>query len=298
MHIGGTDATDQIAGFSSTAPRPAASRSSRTWSRPASRSGPPGPAVEYADDSGTSMAAPCAGAAALIRQAHPDWTAEEVAAALTGGADPALRVRRRHSGIGSPRRRRLRPVGCPAEQAIPEPGRRGPQQPHIALHDHAHADQRVVHDQDAALRREAGHWHAGEGLCDSELRPTQPGEEGDGPHHGNRRASVRWRRLERLAECLGEWVPRNCPSLVAGRTSAQLTREPRPDRLGCVGLHPLGGRSGRSSAGVRDCARFASRHHRYGDVRPHRLVEVLRACRAGRRVPGVRSRPDPFRRLA
>ena len=227
VHIGGTDATDQIAGFSSHGPASGSFAIKPDLVAPGVEIRSTWPGGQYADDSGTSMAAPhVAGAAALIRQAHPDWTAEQVAAALTGGADRLLRVRRRHPRIGSSRRGRLRPAGRPAEQAVPEPGRRGPQQPHVALHDHAHADQRVVHDQDAALRREAGHWHAGEGLCDSELRPTQPGDEGDGPPHGDRRASVRRRGLERLAACLGQWVPGTVRPLAAGRTAARPAREP------------------------------------------------------------------------
>ncbi|WP_211305348.1 S8 family peptidase [Crossiella equi] len=43
----------------------------------------------YAKISGTSMAAPhVAGAAAIVRGQHPDWTADQVKAALTGSAQP------------------------------------------------------------------------------------------------------------------------------------------------------------------------------------------------------------------
>ncbi len=57
--------------------------------------------------SGTSMASPhVAGVAALVRQAHPDWTAEEVKAAIVNSGDPnavaGYRTTRAGSGLVDP----------------------------------------------------------------------------------------------------------------------------------------------------------------------------------------------------
>jgi len=89
IHIGGTDATDQLASFSAHGPAYGSYAIKPDLVAPGVEIRSTWPGGQYAEDTGTSMAAPhVAGAAALIRQAHPDWTAEQVTAALTGGADP------------------------------------------------------------------------------------------------------------------------------------------------------------------------------------------------------------------
>ena len=55
-------------------------------------------ATDYATISGTSMAAPhVAGVAALIRDLHPDWSAQQVKQQLLGTVDPIAGLRRHHS---------------------------------------------------------------------------------------------------------------------------------------------------------------------------------------------------------
>jgi len=47
------------------------------------------PGNQYATYQGTSMAAPhVAGAVAVIKQAHPDWTPEQIKQALVSTAEP------------------------------------------------------------------------------------------------------------------------------------------------------------------------------------------------------------------
>ncbi|UCM86603.1 S8 family peptidase [Streptomyces marincola] len=59
------------------------------------------PGGGYATLSGTSMATPhVAGAAALLAQAHPDWTGERIKAALTGSARPAAGLTAFQQGTG------------------------------------------------------------------------------------------------------------------------------------------------------------------------------------------------------
>lgn len=107
LAVGAAQGDDAIASFSSRGPlygdlgvKPnikapgvavTAARAKGTQIGDAEREGPDGPVDDnYTRLSGTSMAAPAVtGAAALVMQAHPDWTPQQVGAALVSSARPS-----------------------------------------------------------------------------------------------------------------------------------------------------------------------------------------------------------------
>ncbi|MGV9312229.1 S8 family peptidase [Streptomyces sp. NPDC003691] len=90
LTVGAVDNDNVIAGFSSRGPRGEGGNIKPDVTAPgvavtAAAAGTGG----YTDMSGTSMATPhAAGAAAILKQRHPDWTGARIKAALTGSAAP------------------------------------------------------------------------------------------------------------------------------------------------------------------------------------------------------------------
>ncbi len=94
LTVAAVDLTDATASFSGRGPVPVTRAVKPDIAAPgvsitAARAGGRGDTA-YTDMSGTSMATPhVAGAAAVVRQAHPDWTGEQVKAALQSTVRPA-----------------------------------------------------------------------------------------------------------------------------------------------------------------------------------------------------------------
>ena len=94
INVTGSDATDQMASFSAHGPALGSYAIKPDLVAPGVEIDSTITGGRYARLSGTSMAAPhVAGAAALVRQAHPDWTAAQVQSALTGSAHQLPKTR-------------------------------------------------------------------------------------------------------------------------------------------------------------------------------------------------------------
>ncbi|WP_395365624.1 S8 family peptidase [Streptomyces sp. YH02] len=102
LTVGAVDKDDRLAAFSSTGPRVgdgavkpdvtapgvAITAAAAAGSEIDTRPGTPHPAPGYLQIDGTSMATPhVAGAAAILKQRHPDWKATELKGALTASAE-------------------------------------------------------------------------------------------------------------------------------------------------------------------------------------------------------------------
>ncbi|MFD6462142.1 S8 family serine peptidase [Streptomyces roseolus] len=115
LTVGAVDHDDRLAPFSGTGPRlgdgavkpdvtapgVAITAAAAPGSAIDTRPGTPHPAPGYLQIDGTSMATPhAAGAAALLKQRHPDWTAAELKGALTGSAEGGAGLTAFQQGTG------------------------------------------------------------------------------------------------------------------------------------------------------------------------------------------------------
>ncbi|WP_283133833.1 S8 family serine peptidase [Rhizohabitans arisaemae] len=122
LTVGAVDSADRLTGFSSTGPRswdkavkPDITAPGDAITAAAAAGTAPGP---YITQGGTSMAAPhVAGAAAILAQRHPTWTAGQLKAALIGSAVPGVGTGAFEQGAG-----RVDVARAVAQPVIAEPG--------------------------------------------------------------------------------------------------------------------------------------------------------------------------------
>ncbi|MEU7002335.1 S8 family serine peptidase [Nonomuraea sp. NPDC046570] len=122
LTVGSVDKQDRLARSSSTGPRegdhaikPDVTAPGVDITAAAASGTADGP---YVARSGTSMAAPhVAGAAAILAQRHPEWTGEQLKAALMGSAAPSAGATPYQQGAG-----RVDLVRALAQQVVAEPG--------------------------------------------------------------------------------------------------------------------------------------------------------------------------------
>ena len=117
LHVGGQDATDLLASFSSHGPAGDSYLVKPDLVAPGVEIRSTWRGGGYQLESGTSMAAPhVAGAAALVLQDHPEWTASEVESSLTSAAHPLASLDPDAQGAG-----RLDVAAADSASVLPSP---------------------------------------------------------------------------------------------------------------------------------------------------------------------------------
>ncbi|MFI1094104.1 S8 family peptidase [Streptomyces sp. NPDC020917] len=101
LAVGAVDSADQLAVFSSRGPRPSDNAVKPDITAPGVNIVAAKLGGGHTSKSGTSMATPhVAGSAALVAQAHPDWTGEQIKTALMNSAKPTAKLSAYQQGTG------------------------------------------------------------------------------------------------------------------------------------------------------------------------------------------------------
>ncbi|MFE6039013.1 S8 family serine peptidase [Streptomyces sp. NPDC056452] len=101
LSVGAVDADDELAPFSSRGPRPSDNAVKPDITAPGVSIVAAKLGGGHTSKSGTSMATPhVAGSAALVAQAHPDWTGEQIKTALMNSAEPNAKRAAYQQGTG------------------------------------------------------------------------------------------------------------------------------------------------------------------------------------------------------